>query len=244
MTEPPLGSFFLLRQEAVFYWLNSLYEQIVSANLKSMLNSLFHAPFRSLRVDIIVTLLSVSILSLAVLPCMVVAAMYKQIDKDGNVSYTDVPDKANVKPINPAPIMTFSAPPSAGRNVQPARGRNSISENSENSENEKTFKPASSTSYQSFMITSPQAGAAVRANGGSISIQITTEPALDTEHRVILIIDGQTKAQGQSTSFTIAGVERGAHTLSARIESADGNVLINANSVSFQVLRTSVQRAN
>ena len=220
-----------------------MYEEIVSANLNSMPIKLFFATNRPDISSRITALLFMSILTIAILPSAVVAAMYKQIDKDGNVSYTDIPDKANIKPIKPAPIMTFSAPTSTNENMERSRKRNG---SNDDGESENNIKQSTATTYQTLMINSPQAGAAVRANGGSISIQVTPEPALDTKnnHRLVLILDGQTKAQGQSTAVTVAGVERGAHTLSARIESADGDILINASEVTFHVLRVNTQRAN
>ncbi|MFV2058514.1 MAG: DUF4124 domain-containing protein, partial [Thiohalomonadales bacterium] len=139
----------------------------------------------------------------------VFAQMYKQIDKDGNVTYTDVPDQSDAKRIKPPPISTISAP-----NLPPVDPNSSDSSETDQAETQR-----SSVEYRSISIVSPENGGAVRANGGSFSVEIKLDPPLDTEskHKIVLLMDGSIKAESQSTTVALQGIERGEHSFSAQV---------------------------
>lgn len=151
------------------------------------------------------------------------ADVYKQVDKDGNITYTDVPTKAKETPIKVDPMTTFKAPASKTSTTQ-----------------SKTEKK-STTTYRSLVIQQPANDEVIRANNGAVSVTLQSQPGLDVAagHKFAISLDGNILQSGQSGSLTINEVARGVHSISAQIVDANDKVLMSATPVSIQVLRAS-----
>lgn len=157
------------------------------------------------------------------------AEIYKEVDKDGNIVYTDVPGKGKQKPISVKPMSTYKPGPSTTRST---------------SSSENATKPAkkTTTTYSTLQISSPEAGAVIRANSGVVSISLQSQPGLDVKagHRFVILIDGQQSQESTSASVSISNVDRGSHSVSAEIRDEKGNVMASASPVQFDVLRASI----
>ncbi len=155
-----------------------------------------------------------------------IAAVYKQVDGDGNVIFTDVPAKKGEEPVNVAPpAMTYT--PIQSNIAAPAQSAKSKTQ---------------AAQYTSLSIVEPVNEAVIRANGGEIAVSVASEPKLDTDakHRYVVLIDGTQTGAGSSSSFTVSGIDRGPHSLQAQILDEQNQVLVSSESINIQVLRHSI----
>jgi hypothetical protein len=85
-------------------------------------------------------------------------------------------------------------------------------------------------------LTSPDAGQMVHSNDGIVPVVVTGAPA---DARFVAVLDGQRQPARESSAFEIAGVDRGAHTLSVLIVDGDGRVTGTTGAVEFHVWQAS-----
>lgn len=168
-------------------------------------------------------------LGLLVLSFSVQAEMYKWVDENGEVVYSDEPPHEGAKPLDPPKITTTPAikytPPKPKAEKNP----------------EETEKKTQ-TRYERFEITSPPHDQPLRNNPGNVTISFALEPGLDTAngHYINLKVDGKARDDKlQSMSVTIPHMDRGTHQLQAEIRNAEGKVIKTSNSVTFHLLRHS-----
>jgi hypothetical protein len=153
------------------------------------------------------------------------AAIYRSVDSEGNVVFTDQPD-ANAEPLKLPAVPTYSPPPAAARaTVKP------------NAEAEKA-----AAAYGRFAIESPEQGEALWENSGQVEVRLSLEPPLRNAsgHRVLYYLDG--KAEGDpvgALSKVFTNLDRGEHTVSATIVDADGQTVSSTGTVRFQLHRQS-----
>ena len=167
-------------------------------------------------------------------PLTALSGVYKQVDEEGNVIYSDVPEKAGAKAIKPPPITTIK--PLAPTTPASQEGRSPAKPSSSES---KAKKSESTRSYSSLNITSPENEATIRANGGNFGISLSSEPALDSGHHYVVLVNGTKNQQGTGSTITVTGVSRGQQSISAQIEDEEGNVLARSGTVTVHVLRAS-----
>lgn len=172
----------------------------------------------------ITTLLLATICSSACLA----TTLYKYIDAQGNVAYSDSkPADHNAKLIHVPEIQTYEA-----QMIPAAKDSNA----------ENTTAPAlqeNMINYQTFQITTPSVQQHFH-NQAIITVKIEIAPALAQDHKIQVFLDG--KAIGKATTTTevdLVNVERGEHSVYASIYSAEANVLKTTPSVLFYVHRHS-----
>lgn len=150
------------------------------------------------------------------------ADVYRSVDEDGNIIFSDTPSEGAEK-IELRDAQTVESQP----------GTESFE-----------YEPPKSDPpprYKGVAITSPQDNEAVRANNGNITIGMSVNPSLKPGDKLVLTMDGKEIASGRSTSVSLENVDRGTHTLSARVVGRDGKTLASSESVKFHLLRHSVQ---
>lgn len=160
------------------------------------------------------------------------AELYKWVDENGEVVYSDEPPHESAEPLDPPPINTTPPPKVAPKSFS--------------SQKPATPAPAEQkkpvTSYKEFKITSPGNDEAVRNNAGNVSISFALNPALDQAagHTINLRVDGEVVQKDiKGSSVTIPHMDRGTHKLSAEIRDAQGKLLRTSNTVEFHLLRYS-----
>jgi hypothetical protein len=91
----------------------------------------------------------------------------------------------------------------------------------------------------SLRIITPSDGETTWINNGDVRVSLIVEPALDPERgdMIRIALDGQVKATQSSTSVTLQAVDRGAHTLTAEVIDVNNQVLTTASPVRFQLHR-------
>jgi len=149
------------------------------------------------------------------------ADVYKSIDAGGEVVYSDRPDRGAERVMMP-PLPSYTPPPSRTLNRS-----SSIVEQPQ---------------YTSFTLTSPASEATIRNNLGTVVIETVLTPALMTAqgHGIQFYLDGVAHgAVIESPTVTLSNIDRGEHTLSARVVDAAGKVLMATGEITVFVKRAS-----
>jgi hypothetical protein len=167
-----------------------------------------------------------TIFVLATNASLISAQVYKHVDKEGNVTYTDEPQKKGDQPISlPEPTTIKIAP----------APKSSTGEGSRISAKQKAIQ------YDSVEIISPNNDEAIRSNSGDITIQISSSPALQGNHLYVVFIDGAKAQQSAASSVTLTNLDRGSHTASIRIQDESEQTLATSSPITFHLLRASVR---
>ena len=152
------------------------------------------------------------------------AEMYKSLDENGEVVYSDKPPTLDAKEIKLPPI-TVQTP------VKTSPKPKSV-----------TKPKLPPYIYSDMQFSSPQNDENFYDNEGNIAYALNITPILNTKfgHYVTIKLDGQIVfAKTSSLSGTLNNVDRGSHHLSADIYNASGDILRSA-SMNFQVHKTSL----
>jgi len=157
----------------------------------------------------------------------VFSEMYKWVDQEGNISYSDTPPYKGAESLDAPAITTM--PATAVAKKKPAKANQP--------EEEKTTK------YSYLRITSPENDATIQNNEGNFSISITVKPSLDTKngHYFSLSMDGkvvQDKLSGNSANMS--NIDRGSHKISVSIKDKNGKTLRKSKAVTVHLHRRSI----
>jgi hypothetical protein len=155
------------------------------------------------------------------------ATVYRWVDEDGVVHYSDQPHpNAEKLQVHAAQTYKSSAP-----NGSSAAGATPAS--------------AAPAPYQGCAIVQPQNGQAF-ANVDSLTVVVQTDPALHQGDKVYVTVDGQALNGGNPTGsqFVLSPVDRGTHTAQAQVKDAGGAVQCQTPPVTFEVHQNSILNPN
>ncbi len=158
---------------------------------------------------------------LSVLLCLfsfslVAAPVYKHVDAQGNVTYSDKPAHDEDQPVELKPVSVIP-----GRKPAQSLKKQPVQEAAEQ-------KPVR---YRLEWLQ-PQQEQTFRNTGGQIQADLKIEPGLPRGTRVELWLDGKKKAEWKGAPVTLSEVWRGQHSLEARVIDANGKTLARS-SVTF-----------
>lgn len=154
------------------------------------------------------------------LPGLALGAVYKLIQPDGTVLFSDEPfpgaEKIDVPPINvytppELPLDSSPAAPLPGSLAQVAEG------------------------YQRVEIVNPGPETVVRNTTFTVDVEVLIEPPLRSGHTLIPVLDGTPLAPRSSPQFELNEIYRGAHTLEVQLQHTDGEILAASPPVTFYV---------
>lgn len=158
------------------------------------------------------------------------ADVYRWVDEDGTVHYSDEPREGaeRLELGEPATVQT----PDAG--AAPAREEPEAPEEAE--------READDEGYERFAITSPQPEQTIQSAPGRVPVALALQPQLREGHAVTLLLDGEPVQQSplEGLELTLEPVDRGTHTLEARVTDDRGEVLARTDRVTFYLHRPSV----
>ena len=142
--------------------------------------------------------------------------IYKSVDKEGNVIFSDQPQKdseiVEVEPVNIQKYEKRRPLPTSPRQTQ-------------------------KFTYKSLNITSPENGTTLRNTGDTV-ISGTLKPSLRSDHKVEFLDNGSPiKPAGKSLSFSVTNLSRGTHALQIRVIDAKGKALISSTPKTIHVHR-------
>ena len=149
--------------------------------------------------------------------------IFRRIGPDGQVYFSDQPGP-DAERVDVNPAQTISLPP------VPEQTETVTAETQDDV----------TVAYTEFSIISPTSDQGVRANDGSVTVHLSLQPVLQSDHMIVLNVDGEDGESTNSSSGLIIelnNLSRGQHTVMATVVDEDGNALIKTAPVSFQVLR-------
>ncbi len=171
-------------------------------------------------VDMPYALLIITLLLSANLP----AAVYKWVDPEGNVSYSDIPDNPNAKQLD---LPEFSR-------YRPRVPEDVTGGDTRTTQGAPADQRRGDAQKPELEIVQPEKNATVRSDEGKVPVVLLLNPALQDGEYLLLMLDG-TPVEGQhtSTSMLLEGVLRGPHVLQARLMDENGKTLRSSDSVRF-----------
>jgi hypothetical protein len=160
------------------------------------------------------------------------AAVYKKVDADGNVSFSDIPDKS-AQIVNVAPLSTVPA-------MSPALINKTLNGDAA------ADVPAVDMSSYVLTINSPTADQTFNRAEDAFAASVTVKPELRAGDKLVLLVDGKpaaptAKQDSASPTVHTNEMDRGGHQFEARIVSAKGKI-ITSKSVNFFVQQASARR--
>lgn len=157
--------------------------------------------------------------------------IYKTVDEDGNVVFSDQPPRPDQSgaAVELEPENTFTPPP-----VDEATAAETPA--SDDPEEDTPAGPA----YRSLAVASPANDEGLRENAGNVAVVAAIDPALGPQHTLQVYLDGELRQSTQSPSAQLLNVDRGTHTLELRIVDESGTVLISSAPSVFHLQRRSV----
>lgn len=163
---------------------------------------------------------------LMLLAQVVVADVYKTVDKDGNIKYTDKPatekaEKLELREINTVPgaqPLPQSVPVSS-YDSQPA-----------------------ALNYQ-IAIMSPRSDVTIPVGQRDLAIAISLNPGLQQGHLLVYFMNGELLEETTMNNIIVKDVPRGTHTLVVEAIDANGQSLGTSPPVIVNVIRPVVKKS-
>ncbi len=146
------------------------------------------------------------LISLLLLSMVAQATVYKWVDKEGKVHYSDEPQpNAEVVTLKEKTLNQLTSP--------------ALATDSANAPVIEEIK------YQ-VVITSPEEEATLRDNNGDFEVSATVFPELKSQYLMRLSLDGQLVAPPQASNvFKLTGIDRGEHIIVIDAMTQNGKVL-------------------
>lgn len=145
------------------------------------------------------------------------ADIYRSVDERGNVTFSDTP-KRNAERVNLPPLSIIP-----GMNPDDIARANQVE-----AHQARAVRP---TRYQ-VSFSSPTAGQVLMKPQDTLEIAVNTDVPLASGDRIVVSLAG--RSLGESASVATEGLDRGEHTVVARVVTEDGRML-GESSVSFNV---------
>jgi hypothetical protein len=152
--------------------------------------------------------------------------LWKWTDSNGVVHYSDVPGPGAVKvdltvtEAQPRPVVAApAAGPSSSTPSKPAA-------------------PATVT-YTSLEIWQPEDQTSYFEADTTVNVRLRSDPAIAADDSLLLYLDGKlVEGPRNSLEYSLSGVERGAHSLTAQVLDIKGKEKIRSKSVVFYIKQT------
>jgi len=153
------------------------------------------------------------------------AQVYKWVDEDGIVHYTD-------QPVPGAERIDIESRPTSRSAPRPRA-------TTRRQDDAATEAPAQPFRYESISFASPTSEESLWNIGGILNVQLSLSPGLRSGDRVRIYFDGEPRMI-TGTGVVLEEVWRGTHNLQAEVLDASGALLIRSRPIQFHVHQTSV----
>lgn len=152
--------------------------------------------------------------------------VYKTVDEDGNVRYSDTPASGGVSQTVEIPQVNNMAPPAENAWKEPEQP-------GQEAEPALDYQPT---------ITAPGNETTIPMGPGNFSVSADVQPPLKAGHTLQLYLDGAPEGVPQeSGSWSLTNVFRGAHDLEVAVLDREGEELARSQPVRVYVLRPSIR---
>lgn len=147
------------------------------------------------------------------------AEVYRSVDEDGNVVFTDKPGPDS-ELIQVDKLPTVKSPARKFEYTPPKKKPGPV--------------------YSDVSIVSPANDEAIRDNAGNVTVNVATTPALRPQDSLYLYLDGQEIELGKASAKAFSGLDRGTHQLRAVVKDNNGRIQHSSTSTTFHLLRSTV----
>ncbi len=151
------------------------------------------------------------------------AEVYRSVDADGNIAYTDrhSPDAEKIRIDK---VQTIPAGPDDFKYTPPE-------------------KPDVGN-YTKLEIVNPKNNHVFTGNTGEVNVSVQITPALRESDSFIFYMDGKKQGDSSSPSLQMTNLDRGTHTVKVDVVNKGGKSLKSSATVSFTIKRTSALNPN
>ncbi|MEQ8208065.1 MAG: DUF4124 domain-containing protein [Woeseia sp.] len=161
------------------------------------------------------------------------AQVYKWVDADGVIHYSD-------QPVPGAELVTLPKR-STSNPVTAPRQRPAASRPAANAPADTATKAPETIGYSALSFTAPIAEETLWNIGGVLSVSLALQPALQPGHRLRLYFDGEPR-EVSTLNVQLEEVWRGEHNLQAEVLDETGKTLIRSQPMRFYVQQTTINR--
>ena len=178
------------------------------------------------------TILSACLLFVALVATGHVSAqVYKSVDKNGTVVYSDTPPTKGAKPAKLRPISIVEAP----------EYKKSAEPNNEKATQDSGFSLRSlQQNYKDFALVAPEQDESIWHPQGPITAAWKTHYQIQPGMQVTMILDGQKQAPTTAQIIPLGKLDRGEHHLQAVLTDAKQRQIASTPTVTFYVHRPSI----
>jgi hypothetical protein len=166
--------------------------------------------------------LTLALAALLLSPLAVSQEIYRWVDKNGVVHYSDQPSAPD------AELMDLQA--FGGQAEEPRAPATYVRE---------TPPAEPAPGYRSLTITRPAMDEAFFGTDATVAVELELDAELRAGHELAIYLDGR-RVPSNGLSAELPGVTRGTHFLRAAVLDASGNVLISSPQVAFHVRQASI----
>lgn len=152
--------------------------------------------------------------------------VYKSVDKDGNVVYTDQPPEPGAEPMELPGLSVIASLPTTRAVAEAAASE-------EDDLEQVTDIRELRQGYKDFHISSPQQEETIEGTGNSVTLSWNSRYALQSGMAVIFSLDGVPLDPTVTSSVNLQQIDRGAHTVTARLVDSQLRIIAQASPVTF-----------
>jgi hypothetical protein len=162
---------------------------------------------------------------LLTIPLAVGAEVYRHVDEDGNVTYSDEAREGSEQ-VEVNPVSTVTLP--------------SIDEIPRQEENNNEQEQEERQTYQQISFNAPADEQAFWSGSGNIEFSVSSEPPLMRGHMYQISLDGQIVGQSRSGTVAVQNVFRGTHEATVSVVNSEGQPVQTGEAITFTLHRPSV----
>jgi len=182
------------------------------------------------RVQRRILILILMLFSMAVAADVASTQVYKVVDENGNVTFTDRQPKDGAEPIKLAPISVIETPDYK----RPAKASRKKADSKEMSLRDLRRR------FADFAIISPQQEESVWNPAANITVTWTTSKPLQAGMQVTIYIDGKQQSKTVAKSIELLRLDRGEHKVGAQLIDEKNRKIAAAKPVTFYVRRPNI----
>lgn len=160
------------------------------------------------------------------------AQVYKTVDEDGNVVYTDQAPKDGSAPIDLRPLSIIETP----EYVRPDETEPENDTDGKDDGKQMSLKYLRKN-YADFAIIAPQAEETIWQPENVITVAWSTRYQLQAGMQVTVYVDGVAQTSSDQQVIALAALDRGEHTVTAELTDAQNRRIATAAPVTFFVRR-------
>ncbi len=159
------------------------------------------------------------------------AQVYKHVQDDGTIVYSDQKPTEDAEPID-AELPTITV-------VEPLV---SVDAPAPEADAEEAANEALERYYRKLKISSPTPDQTIWNTGYVLTARVTNdELPLQSGHQLRFMLDGVTQSEGREMSLQLSEVYRGEHEIQVMVVDADGEVVAKTEPVTFHMKQRSIR---